>query len=299
MIILGLFIFFCHYWVRVMKGGSKGKLAKPRDFQRNPFVIFGEPLTESGFGGGVGGIGVCVGAGVCSCIFVCVCIGGDRFSGEQLVVSGVVISRFVGTVVCISVHHVVGFKGACVGCSSISRVDSVNDVGIVVVSVVGDGKGDAVAVEKLGAVMRGCSGDVGAVYVSASGLLSRPRFAVRHSAPGSAAPFRVCGIQELVIGVVGGSMCCHVRRGGRGHVGVVTVWVLDGCGVGDRVGVRHQNVVWGVKTGNGIDGVGALAGGVRVGCGDGADCDVGVSSGTGIIKFNSVVGIGVRLVCSG
>ena len=37
-----------------MQFGGKGKLAKPRDFQRNSFVIFGEPLAKGCFGGGVG-----------------------------------------------------------------------------------------------------------------------------------------------------------------------------------------------------------------------------------------------------
>ena len=41
-----------------MKCGGKGKLAKPRDFQRDPFVIFGEPLAEGSFGVGGGGGGV-------------------------------------------------------------------------------------------------------------------------------------------------------------------------------------------------------------------------------------------------
>ena len=37
-----------------MKGGGKEKLAEPRDFQRNPFVIFGEPLAKGCFRGGCG-----------------------------------------------------------------------------------------------------------------------------------------------------------------------------------------------------------------------------------------------------
>ena len=51
--ILRFFIFFWHNGVRVVKGGGKGKLAKPRDFQRNPFVILCEPLTKGCFRNGV------------------------------------------------------------------------------------------------------------------------------------------------------------------------------------------------------------------------------------------------------
>ena len=70
-----------------MKRGSKGQFAEPRYFQRNPLVIFGEPLAKGFFGAGLGGCGmgtvmrVVVGCGV---------------SGVHLVVGVVVSGHCVG-----------------------------------------------------------------------------------------------------------------------------------------------------------------------------------------------------------
>ena len=57
-----------------MKGGGKGKLAKPRDFHWNPFVIFGEPLAEGCFRSGVGVVGG--GGGAWGGVFINVFISG-------------------------------------------------------------------------------------------------------------------------------------------------------------------------------------------------------------------------------
>ena len=71
-----------------MKGGGKGKLAKPRDFQRNPFVILGEPLAKSGFDvGGGGGV-------VVWCIFICVFVVGGRDVADRV---GVGVKLGVGS----------------------------------------------------------------------------------------------------------------------------------------------------------------------------------------------------------
>ena len=84
-----------------MKGGGKGKVAKPRDFQRNPFVIFGEPLAKGCFGGcGVKVMSIVVVkvrtsfAVVGVCVVVCSNIG--RRVGGDRIVDGVNCFGFAG-----------------------------------------------------------------------------------------------------------------------------------------------------------------------------------------------------------
>ena len=60
-----------------MKGGGKGKLAKPRDFQRIPFVVFGEPLAKGCFWGSVCGVGFC-GMGVVARWDIVIAVGRDH-----------------------------------------------------------------------------------------------------------------------------------------------------------------------------------------------------------------------------
>ena len=63
-----------------MKGGSKRELTKPRDFQRDPLVIFGEPLAKGCFGGCGGSVG---GGGAWSDVFIFVFVFvSDRVAGK-------------------------------------------------------------------------------------------------------------------------------------------------------------------------------------------------------------------------
>ena len=86
-----------------MKCGGKRELAKPRDFQRDPFIIFGEPLAKGCFRNGVGvGDGV-VGVGARCDIFILVFVGGGSVlgivgCGDVIVVVGFIFVGGVGVV---------------------------------------------------------------------------------------------------------------------------------------------------------------------------------------------------------
>ena len=70
-----------------MKWGGKRQFAKPRDFQRNPFIIFGKPLAKGCFGGGVG-VGIDgAGGGACGGVFIVVFVGVGRW-GVAVMVGG-------------------------------------------------------------------------------------------------------------------------------------------------------------------------------------------------------------------
>ena len=188
-----------------MKGGGKGKLAEPKDFQRNPFVIFSEPLVKGCFG-----VGGDVGAGSGIFMFVFSGGGGRRNDG------------------CIG-----RLRSGCVHVIGRAHADAVTRMVIAVVVMTCDGA--AVAVEELRLIVisggnRASGGAVGIVFYISVHSMDECRWSgIVDSVSANVMMTSSCGTGKgFVIGVVVGC-CCIVMSGERA---TVSSRIKVGCSFG-------------------------------------------------------------------